>query len=271
MAPGRRTSFAASSACPRRATAPGGPGPAGARPRTAPCSTTCGGRTRTAAAGMAALGCTLRQYLSGGPMGQEGAEMRLQPVQLRRWPAVRRPANTDLEPAARGTAKPRKPHRDLAEQRRHRMVSAVFHRANPATARACRPPNSVLPGLRGDELPLNARQQQLRFGQCQAQAGDVARITGPVDLRHVHARPLALSPRLHQPQHPSHASILGQRTDAKLSNLPVHPQSCDGRLGKAPLRSAQAAVPTNGATSGFACRSRLVSCVSPASFWSART
>ena len=45
-APGRFTSLAAFSAFPRQVAAPGGPGPkAGARPRTARCSTTCDGRT----------------------------------------------------------------------------------------------------------------------------------------------------------------------------------------------------------------------------------
>jgi len=101
---------------------------------------------------------------------------------------------------------------------------------DPATARAIRPPNGVLPDLRGDDLPLNARQQQLRFGQGQTQVGDINEITGPSDLHDVRARPLALSPDPHQPQHPSHASTLGQRTNAKIANWPPHPQSCDSPI-----------------------------------------
>ena len=94
---------------------------------------------------------------------------------------MRWPVNTRLDPAARGTAKPGKPHHGLAEQRRHRMVPVILHTANVATARAIRLPNGVLPGLRGDDLPLNAREQPLRFGQCQTQTGDVAEIIGPAD------------------------------------------------------------------------------------------
>ena len=45
-----------------------------------------------------------------------------------------------------------------------------------------------------------------------------------------HARPLALNPDLHQPRHPSHASTLSQRTNAKMANWPPHPQSRDGLL-----------------------------------------
>ena len=140
---------------------------------------------------------------------------------------MRWPANARLDPAARGAAKPRKPHRDLAEQHRQRMVPIILHTADPATARAFRSLNRVVPGLRGDDLPLNTCQQPLRLGQGQTQTGDVAEIAGPVDLQEVRARPFALSPGLHQPQHPAHASILGQRTGAKLSNLPSHPQSRD--------------------------------------------
>jgi len=85
----------------------------------------------------------------------------------------------------------------------------------------------MAPSLRGDDLPLNARQQPLRFGQGQTQVGDIDKIIRPSDLHDVRARPLALSPDLHQPQHPSHASTLSQRTNAKITNWPLHPQTCD--------------------------------------------
>ena len=110
------------------------------------------------------------------------------------------------------------------------MVPVVLQAANIATTCAARSPNGVLPGLRGDDLPLNARQQPLRFGQGQTQIGDIDEIIGPSDLRDVRAWPLALSPDFHQPHHPSHASTLGQRTNAKIANWPPHPQSCDGPL-----------------------------------------
>ncbi len=152
--------------------------------------------------------------------------MRLKPIQLRCRPAMQWPSDASLDPATRGAAKPGKPQRDLAEQRRDRLVPAVLHTASAVTARAFRPPNGVIPGLRGDNLLLNTREQPLRFGQGQTQVGDVAETIGPVDLHDVRARPLALNPGIHQPQNPSHASILGQRTDAKIPDLPSHPQSC---------------------------------------------
>lgn len=158
----------------------------------------------------------------------QGAEMRPKPVQLRYRPASRWPANTSLDPSTGGTAKAGKPYRHLAEERRHRMVAVVLHTANIATACAARPPNGVLPGLRSHDLPLNTCEQQLRFGQGQTQIGDIDEITGPVDLHDVHARTLAPSPDFYQPQQPSHASTLGQRTNAKIPNWPPHPQSCDG-------------------------------------------
>jgi hypothetical protein len=74
----------------------------------------------------------------------------------------------------------------------------------------------VIPGLRGDNLPLDARQHQLRFGQGQTQIGDVDEAIGPANLHHVCARPLAFRPDFYQPQNPSHVSTLGQRTSAEI-------------------------------------------------------
>jgi len=96
------------------------------------------------------------------------------------------------------------------------MVPVILHTANAVTVRAFRPPNRMAPSLRSDDRPLNARQQPLRFGQGQTQTGDIAEVTGAADLQDVRARPLAFSLDFHQPQHPSHASTLGQRTDAKI-------------------------------------------------------
>jgi len=77
------------------------------------------------------------------------------------------------------------------------MVPVIIHTANAVTVRAFRPPNSMVPGLRGDDLPLDARQQPLCFGQGQTQTGDIAEVTGAADLHDVRARPLAFSPDFH--------------------------------------------------------------------------
>jgi len=68
--------------------------------------------------GMAAQGLMMRsrvdrehlpQNVSGGPVGHQGREMRLKPVQLRCRSATRWPVEASLDPATRGTAKPGKP------------------------------------------------------------------------------------------------------------------------------------------------------------------
>ena len=96
------------------------------------------------------------------------------------------------------------------------MLAIVRHAANARATPAPRPPDGVVPGLRGDNLPLDARQHQLRFGQGQTQIGDVDEAIGPANLHDVRARPLAFRPDFHQPQNPSHVSTLGQRTSAEI-------------------------------------------------------
>ena len=84
--------------------------------------------------------------------------------------------------ATLGTAKPGQPQRDLAEQCCDRMIPVVLHMANSPTASAGRPSAGMAPGLRGNDLPLQTRQQQLPFGQGQPQVGDLTEIIRPVDL-----------------------------------------------------------------------------------------
>src|SRR3954471_1201185 len=98
----------------------------------------------------------------------------------------------------------------------HRVLAIVLHAANALAMPAPRPPHDVVPGLRGDNLPLDPRQHQLRFGQGQTHIGDVDEAIGPADLHDVCARPLAFRPDFHQPQNPSHVSTLGQRTRAEI-------------------------------------------------------
>ena len=72
---------------------------------------------------------------------------------------MRWPANASLDPATRGTAKSAKSHRDLAEKRRYHMVPVVLlHTANVGAAWVIRPSGGVVPGLRGDDLLLDAYQ-----------------------------------------------------------------------------------------------------------------
>src|SRR3954452_21582279 len=73
----------------------------------------------------------------------------------------------------------------------HRVLAIVLHAANALAIPAPWPPHGVVPGLRGDNLPLAARQHQLRFGQGQTQIGDVDEAIGTANLHHVRAPPLA--------------------------------------------------------------------------------
>jgi len=61
--------------------------------------------------------------------------------------------------------------------------------------------------LRSHDLLLETRQQQLPFGQCQTEIGDIAEISRPVDRHDVDGPALTASSSFHQPQNPSHASI----------------------------------------------------------------
>src|SRR5271165_2593999 len=109
----------------------------------------------------------LPQHVSSHPVSHQGGEMRLKLIQLRRRAAIRWPTMAGFVAAAPGTAKAGKPHRDLAEKRRDRMVPVILHSAHLATASAVRPPDGVARGLRRDDLLLEAGQQQLPFGQGQ--------------------------------------------------------------------------------------------------------
>jgi hypothetical protein len=149
--------------------------------------------------------------------------MRLKLIQLWSRPAMRWPSNAGLDLATPRTAKPGKPNRDLAEKRRYHVVPVVLHAAGAATASAIRSSNGVAPGLRGNDLPLEAAQQQLPFGQGQpslacsvAQIGDITEIISAVDLHDVGALLLTTDPGFHRPHNPTHASTPSQRTDAKI-------------------------------------------------------
>src|SRR3954447_3635741 len=117
-----------------------------------------------------------------------------------RWPTM---AGSIAAPPA--TAKARKPHPDLTKQCRDRMIPIILHATNEATASAIRSPNGVVFGLRGNDLLLQTRQQQLPFSQGQPQIGDLNKIIGPVDRHDVDGLFLTLGPGFHQPHNPSHA------------------------------------------------------------------
>jgi len=141
---------------------------------------------------------------------------------------VRWPTSASLDRATPSTAKTGKPHRDLAEMRRDRMVPVVLHVTNPTTVSAIRPPNRLAPGLGGNDLLLEACQHPLPVGHGQTQVGDIVKIIWPANLHDVGERLFTVSPDFHQPHNPSHASTPGQITDAKIALWLSHPQTCGG-------------------------------------------
>jgi hypothetical protein len=52
--------------------------------------------------------------------------------------------------------------------------------------------------LRGNDLLLNLRQQQLRFGQRQTQIVDLTKTVRPADLHHVETLGLTVNPGSNQ-------------------------------------------------------------------------
>jgi hypothetical protein len=100
---------------------------------------------------------------------------------------------------------------------------------------AIRSPNGMVPGLRGNDLLLETRQQQLPFGQGQPQIGDLNQIIGPGDRRDVDGLFLTVGPGFHQSHNPSHATTpkreKGRETTASTPAPPISRQSrpCHGQ------------------------------------------
>ena len=59
-------------------------------------------------------------------------------------------------------------------------------------------------GLIGDNLLLNLHQQLLRFGQRDAQVGNLTQTIGPADHHHIATARLTIHPRPDQTQRPFH-------------------------------------------------------------------
>jgi hypothetical protein len=183
----------------------------------------------------------------------------------RRRPAMRRPTNATLDRTAPSTAKTGKSHRDRAKMRRDHMVPVILEVTNATTASALWPRNRVAPGLGGNDLLLEACQHPFPVGRAQTQIGDIIELIRPVRVRSfevdfnvkrespsqtyklernrfnlkrsrsnrrdVGKRFVTVSPDLHQPHYPSHASTPGQTKDAKIPLRPSRPQTCGGPCG----------------------------------------
>jgi hypothetical protein len=128
---------------------------------------------------------------------------------------MRWPIDACLDAAARGTSKPGQPHRHLTEECRDRVITIILYLATLVAAGADRPPDRVLPRLRGGNLPLHPGEQLFRFREGYPQVGDITEITAPADFHDLNAETLA--PGFHQPHNPAHASPPKVREEAETS------------------------------------------------------
>src|SRR3954465_11985959 len=85
-----------------------------------------------------------------------------------------------------------------------RVVAVVLDPAGHATAAALRAVHGMGPGLRGDNLPLDAGQELLALGQAQTQGAQIGKGIGLGDPHDIGAVFFALSSDADQPHDPGH-------------------------------------------------------------------
>src|ERR1700756_2960786 len=122
---------------------------------------------------------------------------------------MRWPIDAGLDAAARSTSKPGQPHRHLTEECRHRVVTIILYPVNPIAAGANRPPDRVLPRLRGGELSLHPGKQLFHFREGHSQVGDITEVTTPADFHDLNTG--TLGPGFRQPHNPPHVPPPGSR------------------------------------------------------------
>ena len=97
-------------------------------------------------AGAGLHGQKVGQHPGGDPVGEQSGKMCMQLVQFRRRAAILRPVEAGLGTSAIGTEPSPQPRYHLAEWRRNMSLPPVLE---VTLARARRPANRVIPGLRG--------------------------------------------------------------------------------------------------------------------------
>jgi hypothetical protein len=70
---------------------------------------------------------------------------------------------------------------------------------------------------------LNGGQHLLRFGQAQAQMGDIAQVTRPRDFHHIRAPNIATSARFYEPHNPGHAGYPTENLPPQIVAYPFLP------------------------------------------------
>src|SRR5918998_1604870 len=98
------------------------------------------------------------------------------------------------------------PDGDLAERRGDPVVAVVLDPARITAAAALRTARGMDPGLRGDDLPLDAGQEPLALGQAQTPGAQIGKGVGLGDPHDIGAVFFALSPDAHQLHDPGHVA-----------------------------------------------------------------
>ena len=90
-------------------------------------------------------------------------------------------------------------------------MAVVLDPAHVTAAAARRTAHGMDPGLRGDDLSLDASQEPLALGQGQAQAGQIGEVVGLGDPHDVGAVFFALGSDAHQLHNPGHVASTSTR------------------------------------------------------------
>ncbi len=93
-------------------------------------------------------------------------------------------------------------------------MAVVLDPAHITAAAAHRTPHGMDPGLRGDDLSLDASQELLALGQGQTQAGQVGEVVRSGDPHDVGAVFFALRSDAHQLHDPGHGVSTSTGTPA---------------------------------------------------------
>src|SRR4051794_7738074 len=115
------------------------------------------------------------------------------------------------------------------------MLAIVLHPASGAAATARRTVHGMDPGLRGDDLPLDAGQELLALGQAQSQGAQIGKGIRLGDPHDIGAVFFALSSDADQPHDPGHVASTSAGIQARKSLF----RSRAPNLAAVPAYSAQ--------------------------------
>jgi hypothetical protein len=119
---------------------------------------------------------------------------------------MRGPSHARLGRAASGAAEAGQSDGHLAEQRGDGVLAVVLDPAARAAAAARWTAHGMNPGLRGDDLALDAGQKLLTLRQAQTQGGQIGQGVGLGDPHDIGAVFFTTSSDADQPHNPGHGA-----------------------------------------------------------------